>query len=253
MKIIKTIEEWKNIRLSIKNPIGFIPSMGCLHEGHASLLKKSKEENETTVLSIFINPIQFNDKSDFIHYPKTEKEDLDLARSLEVDFVFIPSAEEIYADQYNFKMTSTHPLSQIMEGKSRPGHFDGMLTVVLKLLQLVKPQRAYFGEKDFQQLHLVKAMVKSFFIDTEIISCPTIRLKERLPLSSRNKRLSTEDMEKAKKFSEIFHHASSVEEIKENFQREGIEFDYVESHDEHFFTAVRISGVRLIDHRDMLK
>ena len=151
MQIFSAITEWQALRATLSNTIGFVPTMGSLHAGHASLLTRARQENQFTVLSIFINPTQFNQASDFANYPKTIDEDLALAQQLGIDAVLLPTADQMYTDQYHYQVQETE-LSQILCGKHRPGHFTGMLTVVLKLLLLAQATNAYFGDKDFQQL-----------------------------------------------------------------------------------------------------
>ncbi|OEH46993.1 Pantothenate synthetase [Legionella parisiensis] len=161
--------------------------MGNLHAGHASLFLTSKKENDHTASSLFINPTQFNQAEDFKHYPRTLDADLKIMEDSGVDFCILPDEKSIYADGYNYQVHE-HQLCQLMEGAHRPGHFNGVLTVVMKLLNLVKPHRAYFGEKDYQQYSLIHGMAKAFFMDTEIKACPTIREASGLAYSSRNNR-----------------------------------------------------------------
>ena len=205
MKIVQDIQEWKNYRQNFdsKSQVGFVPTMGCLHEGHSSLIKESIRNNDITIVSIFVNPIQFNDPKDYESYPRILDQDITLLEKLKVDFIFLPAKEDLYLDNL-FNIKSEHPLSKILEGKSRPGHFNGMLTIVLKLLLLIKPHNAYFGEKDYQQYVLINEMTKAYLIDTNIISCPTIRDKDGLPKSSRNNNLSVLEKEIAKNLQEYF-------------------------------------------------
>lgn len=249
MQVIRDVASWKNIRSTLRGTLGFVPTMGSLHEGHGVLLKKSVEENEHTLLSIFVNPTQFNEQSDFKHYPRNEESDFEFAKSLGVDFVFAPSVEEVYPDKQQFKIKTTHPLSQIMEGKFRPGHFEGMLTVVAKLLVLANSTRAYFGEKDYQQLRLVEELCKAFFLDTEIVSCATHRLPSGLPFSSRNARLSPDEMLLAERFAEVFHNGDSEDEIREKIEALGLPFDYILPYGDRLLAAVHVGKVRLIDNR----
>src|SRR3990167_8680513 len=164
MKIINNIKEWKKIRgnLSDDLKIGFVPTMGCLHQGHASLIKNSVSQNDITVLSIFVNPTQFNDPSDYQHYPKTVDDDIELARQLNVDYVITPDAEGMYPNGNQIQLITDHPFSTIMEGHYRPGHFNGVLTVVMKLLMLIRATKIYFGEKDYQQYFLVNELSKKY-------------------------------------------------------------------------------------------
>jgi pantoate--beta-alanine ligase len=248
MQVINSIKEWRRIRKGIiDKTIGLVPTMGNLHQGHASLVQHSTTENDLTVLTVFINPTQFNNVDDLVNYPKTLESDLVLARDLGSDYVLLPSYEEMYPDNYNFKVTDNSDLSSILEGIARPGHFTGMLTIVLKLLLNTKPTRAYFGEKDYQQLKLVREMSRAFLLDTEIISCPTIRNKDGLPLSSRNNRLSEVELKKAALFSNLLTVNIDSIEVKRKLESEGFIVEYIEEYDGRRFGAVKIGNVRLID------
>lgn len=246
-QLIKSLDEWRKLRVTLPNIIGFLPTMGNLHQGHLNLLQRSREENMISVLSIFVNPTQFNNANDYVHYPKTLAQDRVVAEQAKVDYVLLPAYREIYPDDYAYQV-SEHEVSEQLEGQCRPGHFTGMLTVVLKLLLLVKAKRAYFGEKDYQQLTLIRGMVNSFFIDTEIIGCPTIRNEFGLPHSSRNNRLTPEQYQQAKYFPAIFHSPLlSCDEIKAALSAKGFTVDYVEERDGRRFAAVKIGDIRLID------
>jgi pantoate--beta-alanine ligase len=248
MQLVKSIKEWRKVRQTFdKLPCGLVPTMGNLHHGHASLLERSKKENDITILTIFINPTQFNNQSDLQNYPKTFDDDLSLAEKLGVDYVLAPTYEELYPDDYNFRVTENSGYSQQQEGKFRPGHFCGMLTIVLKLLLLTRPTRAYFGEKDFQQLQLVTAMAKAFLLETEIIPCPTIRNSDGLPLSSRNGRLSPDELKRAASFSRLLAEDLPTNEIQSKLQALGFKVDYIEEHEDRRFGAVELGGIRLID------
>ena len=165
--------------------IGLVPTMGALHEGHASLVRRSVSENDFTVVSDFVNPTQFNDKNDLVNYPRSLKADCTLLESLGVDVVFAPTVEEMYPEP-DVRVFSFPPTDEVMEGAFRPGHFNGVCQVVSKLFYAVKPDKAYFGEKDYQQIAVIKAMVKSLELDLEICPCPIVREKDGLALSSRN-------------------------------------------------------------------
>lgn len=252
MEIIHNIQNLKKWRQQIPSDstIGFTPTMGCLHEGHLSLLQKSRDENSVSILSIFVNPTQFNDPNDYQNYPKTEQHDIQLAEDARVDAIFMPSTNELYPQYYNYKITTTDPLAQCMEGTYRPGHFDGVLTVVMKLLMLVKPHRAYFGEKDYQQLKLIQNLVRSFFIDTEIVPCQIVREPSGLACSSRNNRLNSENRKKAEKFAEILTTHTCIEQIKAALTTENIHIDYIEKQLGRIFSAIKIDDIRLIDNRE---
>lgn len=247
-KVIESLTEWQSIRkiLSKNNSvIGFVPTMGNLHAGHTSLLQRSTRENAITVLSLFVNPTQFNDDNDFKNYPRTLKQDISIANDCNVDYILIPADDDIYSDHYAYKIINTTVHSQ--EAIFRPGHFDGMLTIVMKLLLLIKPTRAYFGKKDYQQLQLVKGLVKTFFLETEIVGCDIVRNEFGLPLSSRNHRMNETQYQSARYFSEIFHSGASCDEIKKALIQRGIGVDYIEDRDGRRFAAIRIGDIRLID------
>lgn len=178
--------------------IGFVPTMGALHEGHISLIRKSREENDITIVSIFVNPTQFNDQGDFTRYPRTIEKDKILLEEAGCDCVFIPSVEEIYPSE-SFKKTefSEGELGSRLEGKYRPGHFNGVATVVKRLFDIITPNRAYFGQKDYQQCLIVKKLVNDFNIPVEIVVCPILREENGLAMSSRNQLLSAEEREQA--------------------------------------------------------
>ena len=173
--------------------VGFVPTMGALHEGHLSLVNQAVKENTVVVVSVFVNPIQFNNKEDFEKYPRTEEDDFKLLAAAGVDAVFAPSAEEMYPENNaRPKEYNLGSLAEVMEGKYRPGHFQGVAKVLDILFRLVNPHRAYFGEKDFQQIAVVRNLVKSEGLDLEIVACPIKRASDGLALSSRNSRLTPE-------------------------------------------------------------
>ena len=165
--------------------VGLVPTMGALHDGHASLVKRSVKDNDVTVVSVFVNPTQFNDKNDLKNYPRTLDSDCALLESCGADYVFAPSVEEMYPipDPRQFEFP---PVSTVMEGKHRPGHFNGVCQVVSRLFYITRPDRAYFGEKDWQQIAVVKAMVRSLQLDVEIVECEIVRESDGLAMSSRN-------------------------------------------------------------------
>jgi len=177
--------------------IGFVPTMGALHQGHGSLIKQARKENEVLVLSIYVNPRQFNDSSDFEHYPRTIDKDLKLAREQGVDFVYLPVYEELFTAENTLPKVDLMGLDQVMEGVSRPGHFRGVMEVVYALFMHVKPTNAYFGQKDFQQLAIIKSMVRQLKLSVGITACPTLRAPDGLALSSRNLRLSPDQRQEA--------------------------------------------------------
>ncbi|MFH1726996.1 MAG: pantoate--beta-alanine ligase [Pseudomonadota bacterium] len=249
IEIFKKIAKWQVFRNSeafAGKTLGFVPTMGALHEGHLSLMQKSIAENDFTLVSLFVNPTQFNDPKDLEKYPRDFDDDFEKLKNAGVDFILFPEYNDIYADGYRY-VVSEKKLANMLCGASRPGHFDGVLTVVLKLLQIAGAQKAYFGEKDFQQYMLVSDMAKSFFINTEIIGCPIIRAEDGLALSSRNLLLNKENRKKAGIFPRLLHSGESIEVIKEKLTKEGFKLDYIEEHFGRIFGAVYLQKVRLID------
>jgi len=248
-KVIKELNKWKTIRSSNlfqNKTVGLVPTMGALHEAHIALIKNSIQQNDMTVVTIYVNPTQFNNQKDFKNYPNTIKEDLKILNKLKVDFLLNPEYEDIYPDNYEYKVMESN-FSKILCGKFRQGHFDGVLTVVLKLLNLVKPDRAYFGEKDYQQLKLIEGMVKAFFIDTKIVSLPTVRTKDGLALSSRNLKLSEEQIIQAIEFPKSLASSLSNDKIKSRLRKKGFKVEYIEQMNNRRFGAVYLGNVRLID------
>ncbi len=248
MQIIKNVTQWQKIRNSIidKN-IGFVATLGNLHDGHTSLIERSVLENDITILSIFLNPTQFNNPQDLLNYPKTLDADIALAQHLQVDYLLCFEAKQLYPDNYNYKVTENSAYGASMENEFRPNHFTGMLTIVLKLLLLTKPTRTYFGEKDYQQLALVRGLVEAFLLETEVISCPTIRNDKGLPLSSRNNLLTIEDLDKASIFSKLLSSNLSEDKIKQSLIDKEFKVDYITKHENRIYGAVWLGGIRLID------
>jgi pantoate--beta-alanine ligase len=248
MQVFDNISEWLNIRNSLPPhlSLGFVPTMGNLHAGHASLVSASKKENDYTLVSIFINPTQFNSPEDFIQYPKSLALDLNLLQQAGVDYCLLPTEQVMYADNYRYQLQETE-LCQLMEGKQRPGHFTGVLTVVMKLLNLTRPQHTYFGEKDYQQYLLIRDMVAAFFMNVEIKVCPTIRETSGLAYSSRNNRLTPLQRVEAEKFARIFQQKKEIDLLVDELTSNGIKVEYLEDYGERRFAAVTIGGVRLID------
>ncbi len=247
MNTVTNINEWRKIsKLLAGKTIGFVPTMGNLHAGHLSLCHRSKAENAITVVSIFVNPTQFNQTADFDLYARTLEEDQKLLLTAGVDYLLFPDVSSMYPDNYTLQVVETQ-LSSDLEGEFRPGHFSGMLTIVLKLLNLVSPARVYFGEKDYQQLLLVKKMVDILFIPTEIIACETIRAEDGLALSSRNSRLSVREREKAAHFPRLLKSSQALSEIIEQLKQYGFKVDYIADKWQRRLGAVWIGNVRLID------
>lgn len=196
MKTIKTIAEIQKIRTSLHGTIGFIPTMGFLHEGHLSLVKRSQEENDHTIVSIFVNPKQFGPNEDFQKYPRDIQKDLILLESTKTDIVFMPPLDELYPVDYE-TYVNLNELSTKLEGKVRPGHFTGVATVLTKLFNLIQPTHAYFGQKDAQQVVVVKKMVKDLNFALRVVVCDTLRESDGLAMSSRNVFLNPQERKQA--------------------------------------------------------
>jgi pantoate--beta-alanine ligase len=246
-QVIRSPQEFKQWRRSqAGQSVGFVPTMGALHAGHESLLKRARSENEILVLSIFVNPTQFNDPKDFEKYPITWDEDLALAEANQVDVIFFPRAPDMYPDDYHYRVTE-NLFSEVLCGASRPGHFDGVLSVVMKLFNVVSPSRAYFGEKDFQQLTLIQGMVRAFFMDIILVAVPTLREEDGLAMSSRNRRLTAEQRALAPQLYKILKSATSDEEARAMLSRSGFKVDYVNDLKGRRFAAAFLGDVRLID------
>jgi len=224
MNVFYHIEKLKKHLKTIienKKSIGFVPTMGALHNGHISLLKKSLSQNNTTIISIFVNPTQFNNIEDFQKYPRTLEEDLEKIENLNPNIiVYVPNVEDIYGKNIIAEHFDYEGLENQIEGKQRPGHFDGVGTIVKRLFEIINPSRAYFGEKDYQQVLIVKKMVEKYKIPTTILMCPILREKNGLAMSSRNQRLTTEQREKA---SLIYQ---TLRRVKELFQTDDLQKIY---------------------------
>lgn len=205
MKVIHTIKELQteldNARRAGKS-IGLVPTMGALHNGHASLVRRSVRENDVTVVSVFVNPTQFNDKSDLDKYPRTLEADVELLESIGADFAFAPSVAEMYPEE-DTRVFSYPPIDTVMEGGFRPGHFNGVCQIVSKLFMAVEPTRAYFGEKDFQQIAVIRRMVEDKGFKLTIVACPIVRENDGLALSSRNSLLSQQERDLAVNISRV--------------------------------------------------
>lgn len=205
MDIFLTTKDTKNYLSGLKKKgkkVGFVPTMGALHQGHLVLLQRAKKENDVAVSSIFVNPLQFNDKKDLEKYPRTLEKDAKMLKSVGCDVVFVPSVEEMYGKEsgvgsQELGVLDLGALDKVMEGLHRPGHFNGVCVVVKKLFDIIEPDKAYFGEKDFQQLAIIKHMVKTLKMTVEIIPCPTVREHDGLAMSSRNMLLSADERKNA--------------------------------------------------------
>ena len=221
MEIIRTVAELKaKLNATRENgSIGLVPTMGALHAGHLSLIERARRENDTVVVSVFVNPTQFNNPNDLATYPRTEEADTAMLREAGVDYAFIPSVEEIYPEP-DTRQFALGPVAEVMEGAMRPGHFNGVAQIVSKLFDFTRPTRAYFGEKDFQQIAVIRKMVELEGFDLEIVDCPIKREADGLAMSSRNVRLTPEQraiapaIHKALKGSLSWAADHSVEETK---------------------------------------
>lgn len=236
----------KSWRRAKNGTVGFVPTMGALHSGHEELLKRARIENDFVILSIFVNPTQFNDPNDFAKYPKTWEQDCAMAQRNGVDAIFLPRYAEMYPDNYRYKV-SENDYSRILDGAHRPGHFDGVLSVVMKLFNLTVPHRAYFGEKDFQQMTLIKGMVESFFMNLEIVPVPTVREHDGLAMSSRNTRLSAQERNQAPLIYKAISESKSAKEATEILTAQGFKVDYVTDIENRRYVAAFLGEVRLID------
>jgi len=192
MKVFKTTNSLQKqlLLINFKNSLGFVPTMGALHDGHLSIIERAKKENDFVLASIFVNPTQFDKEDDLKKYPNQLERDLELLKSKNCDFVFIPSVDEMYATKIKSETFDFDGLDKVMEGAFREGHFDGVGTIVKKFFEIIQPNKAYFGEKDFQQIQIIKKMVEKNHLPAEIIACPIYREKDGLAMSSRNTRLS---------------------------------------------------------------
>ncbi len=263
MIIINTVSQWRTIRAAATGynaatghnaatgdtavtGIGFVPTMGALHEGHLSLVRRCRAENALTVVSIFLNPTQFNNPSDLSGYPVSFAGDCALLEREGVSYLFAPDYREMYPDEYRYRL-SENTLSAELCGASRPGHFEGVLTVVMKLFNIIRPQRAYFGEKDYQQYQLIRGMAEAFFMDTEVIPCPLVREESGLALSSRNRRLSPAGLLQAPTFYRSLSSGESLPAIRAQLEGAGFRVDYLEEREGRLFGAVFLEEVRLID------
>lgn len=252
LPVARDVASWRGMRPRT-GTIGFVPTMGALHDGHLSLVRRALEENDHCVVSIFVNPTQFDDAADLAAYPKTFDEDCALLSTLGEPFVLAPTADVMYADGYAVRV-SEHTDAHELEGEHRPGHFDGMLTVVLKLLNIAGAHKAYFGEKDFQQLRLVKTMTRALFHPTQIVGCPTIREADGLAMSSRNRRLNPAQRELAGKWAALLADiVRPADDVRRELEALGFRVDYVADRWDRRLGAVHVPlvdrgpAVRLID------
>ena len=254
MRVISDPLELRKITSYFKQKTGLVPTMGALHAGHMALVSAALKDNDLVIVSIYVNQTQFNQENDFSFYPRTLERDL--ARLKELDpseskiIVFNPEYAQIYPDDFTYQISETKNSLDLC-GADRPGHFTGVLTVVMKLLCLANADKAYFGEKDFQQLTLIKGLAKSFFLNTQIIGIPTQRDEEGLALSSRNERLTEEQLHIAQKINKLMLDFQDVDILSEKLKALGLKIDYVKHWNGRLCVAVRLGEVRLIDNREL--
>lgn len=252
MENLHNIAELKSWRTKVKK-VAFVPTMGSLHAGHMALVQEAKSSGATVLVSIFLNPTQFNNPEDLEKYPVKIDDDLDMLANAGVDAVFLPDREEIYSDGYEIRVNDHSEDSQVLCANSRPGHFEGVLTIVMKLVMMARANAVYMGEKDFQQLMLVRKMLSSLHVETEVIAVPTVREDGGLALSSRNRRLSEDGLALARVFADYLKKSvetsMSLEELRNLITDRDIEIDYLAERWGRRFAAVEIEGIRLIDNR----
>jgi pantoate--beta-alanine ligase len=247
MNVSETLAAWRTRRRAIDGcSIGLVPTMGALHRGHSSLVERCRAENQVAVVSIFVNPTQFNDPSDLERYPRHRDQDLAVLQSLGVDEVIVPSVQELYPNGYRFRL-EPHESDLVLEGSHRPGFLQGVLTVVLKLLNLIRADHAYFGEKDYQQLKIISEMAQELSLPTRIVPCPTVREASGLAMSSRNSLLSAEAHDKAAQLFRALTTASNCAEAGAILEAQGCRVEYVEERWARRLAAANLEGVRLID------
>ena len=269
MKIFYSAKELKDYASGLAGRVGFVPTMGALHAGHLSLIKNSIQENDFTIVSIFVNPTQFLPGEDLDKYPRRAEADKKICKLAGVDALFMPDIKELYSDTEP-QILAPNQKAYILEGFKRPGHFDGVLRIVLKLLNIINPTKAYFGKKDAQQLYLIQNMVASMFLHVEIVPCEIVREDDGLALSSRNIYLSKEERKEALNISKSLKLASKAmmrgefnsEKLKETMKKtmKNLDVEYVEIVDRNFnkidtvtlkqsiiLIAAKVGNTRLID------
>lgn len=270
---MRAYSSYKDIVKSLKKvgSIGLVPTMGSLHEGHLSLVKKALDQNDYVIVSIYVNPKQFDNKNDLMKYPRDLRKDINKLKIFENILVYTPADKDIYDKDEIVKTYNLGKFTEIMEGSSRPGHFDGVATIIEKLFKLFNPNNAYFGEKDFQQLLLVKTLVKELKLDINIIGCKTIREEDGLAMSSRNKLMNPSERKNASRIIKILRKCremysnSSINKLKKQVSKEfdlidNITLEYFEIHDiskysdlakgdkeTRAFIACKVGDIRLID------
>lgn len=272
VKHVAHLREWVKATRSKGESIGFVPTMGALHRGHLSLIEKSKQDGQHTVVSIFVNPTQFNDPEDLKKYPRPLESDIRMLYEIGTEVLFLPDVEDIYPPGESHEIDfDPGPAAEVMEGRFRPGHFKGMAQVVYRLLEIVSPDKLYMGQKDFQQFAIIRKMISDFQMPIDLVMCPTIREDNGLAMSSRNMRLSQEGRERAAGIYRLLQASKAafasgipIEEIEQlsmqTFQEMGFQPEYFEIVDGYTLQrpddqtenlvalcAVWLEGVRLID------
>ena len=274
MKIIRNLHELESILIDWRKEfiIGFVPTMGALHAGHISLIKESKKQCQKTICSIFVNPTQFNDKKDLERYPRTEKEDVALLTEAECDLVFIPEVNEMYPEKDERTFDFGH-LDKVLDGAARPGHFNGVGQIVSKLFDVVKPHKAFFGIKDYQQVLIIRELVRQMKTTIEIVACPISREKDGLAMSSRNTLLTTQERQMASLIPKVMQSIPSLkaagysfteirQQVVTKFSGNGYRLDYfiicdanslvededfTSTHQQVVLIACFVGPIRLID------
>ncbi len=249
MHIAKTVEEMKKLRneIPVNKKVGFVPTMGYLHEGHLSLLRKAREENDIVILSIFVNPIQFGPNEDLDRYPRDFERDEKLAKEVGTDIIFYPTPEQMYPENYS-SYVITEGLDRHLCGAKRPGHFKGVMTVVLKLFNITKPHNTYFGQKDIQQARIIEQMIKDFNLDINFHICPIIREEDGLAMSSRNVYLSHEERKQA---IALFKGIKRGEELFKNGERDAKTIKKEVEKVVKSFNLAKIDYVEIVDYTTM--
>ncbi len=258
MKILRTRSALIKWRAEQTQSVGFVPTMGALHEGHLSLVRRAKRAHPIVVASIFVNPTQFGPSEDFKKYPRHESADLKLLKSAGCSAVFLPrSVSEVYSDIHETSIKARPSLSSILCGRFRPGHFDGVVTVVYKLFRWVKPASAFFGEKDYQQLQIIKAMVSDLGVGVRVVPCPIVRESSGLAMSSRNAYLDSKSRLAAAEIYRILKTSQTLTEARRGLKRAQFRVQYLEAWSKdlthpvdrkgRWLVAVLYRGVRLID------
>ncbi len=255
MKVFESPPETRAFRRKLReagHTVGLVPTMGALHEGHLSLVQKSLWENDATVVSLFVNPTQFDRPEDLATYPRDLERDQALLQEAGVTALVVPTPETVYPEGYLYKVSALED-EDCLCGATRPGHFDGVLTVVLKLFGWVEPHRAYFGEKDFQQLRLIRGMARDFFLSLEVVGCPIVREADGLAMSSRNLRLTESERARAPRLHEALQTDQSLEDCRRQIESAGFRIDYLEDRWGRRFVAAFLGVVRLIDNVPQLR